>query len=69
MKYEITIRQLEPFTEEELEKQKRYSTYDTISMRNNNIFSNKPFHEVRVLQAEVSKEEFEAVKKAIVGIM
>lgn len=69
MKYEITIRQLEPFTDEEIEKKKIYSTYDTLPMRDNNIFSNKPFHEVRVLQAEVSKEEFEAVKKAIIGIM
>jgi hypothetical protein len=36
---------------------------------NSNIYSDKFQHETRVLYAEVSKEEFEAVKKAIIGVM
>lgn len=66
MKYEITIRQLEEYTVEETRdtyKRERCETYPS------NRFSDKNFHEIRVLQAEVSKEEFEAVKKAIIGIM
>lgn len=65
MKYEITIRQLEEFTEEELKEVNR-NRMDNFSDRR---FSDKPFHEVRILQAEVSKEEFEIVKKAIISIL
>ena len=64
MKYEITIRQLEPYTEEELEEKNRESQYPNDFA---DRYSDKPHHEVRVLRAEVSKEEFEAVKKAIIS--
>lgn len=67
MKYEITIRELVPFTEEEQKTSQRND------MRNPNYPSNRysdiPVHETRILHAMVTKEEFEAVKKAIIGIM
>jgi hypothetical protein len=67
MKYEITIRQLVEYTpeeEKEVTRKDRYPLETYPGVR----FSDKNFHEVRVLQAEVSKEEFEAVKKAIIGV-
>ncbi len=67
MKYEITIRELSEFTEEELKEASRNVMKGIGEWRDR--YSDKPFHEVRVLSAEVSKEEFEAVKKAIIGIM
>lgn len=66
MKYEITIRQLEPYTPEEEKETNRGRGPYTDSPTNR--FSDKNFHEMRVLYAEVSKEEFEAVKKAIIGV-
>lgn len=68
MKYEITIRQLEEYTPEEVEGTKRGRNFP-LETYPSDIFSDKNFHETRVLQAEVSKEEFEAVKKAIIGVM
>ena len=68
MKYEITIRQLEPYTAEEEQDIKRGRNYP-LETYPSNRFSDKSFHEIRVLQVEVSKEEFEAVKKAIIGVM
>lgn len=68
MKYEITIRQLEEYTAEENENANRNRGYP-LETYPNSRFSDKNFHEIRVLQAEVNKEEFEAVKKAIIGIM
>lgn len=68
MKYQITIRQLEEYTpdeEKEVMGRNRYPLETYPSDR----FSDKNFHEIRVLQAEVSKEEFEAVKKAIIGVL
>ena len=67
MKYEITIRQLEDFTPEEL-KESRDNNRDKF-FQSGIMYSDKPVHEVRVLHAEVSKEEFEAVKKAIIGVI
>jgi len=32
-------------------------------------FADKSYHEVRVLHAELSKDEFQAVKKAIIEVM
>jgi len=68
MTYEITIRQLEEYTEEEIKNIDRANKYP-FDEPDRRRYSDKPFHEVRVLQAEVSKEEFEAVKKAIIGVL
>lgn len=68
MKYEIEIKELVPFTDEELENQRKYSSYNTLPSTNPD-YSSRPHHQTRVLHAEVTKEEFEAVKKAIIGIM
>lgn len=68
MKYEITIRQLEEYTPEEQKEVMRKDRYP-LETYPSNKFSDKNFHEIRVLFAELSKEEFEAVKKAIIGIL
>lgn len=68
MRYEITIRELQEFTPEELEKEDRRNR-SGMDLMPPYRYSDKPFHETRVLNAEVSKEEFEAVKKAIIGVM
>ena len=65
MKYEITIRQLEEYTPEEEREVKAKRDYPMSSYPNDR-FSDKNFHEVRVLFAEVSKEEFERIKLAII---
>jgi hypothetical protein len=69
MKYEITIRQLVEYSEEE----KRRSGEDRMSLRNGSIlpynYSDVPFHERRVLHAEVTQEEFQAVRNAIIGVL
>lgn len=67
MKYEITIRQLTEFTTEEKEEVERGNRN---SMDRYPIgYSDQPFHETRVLFAEVTQEEFQAVKKAIIGVL
>lgn len=67
MRYEITIRQLDEYSPEEevaeLKSGRRIETYSP------NRYSDTPHHEIRILQAEISKEEFEAVKKAIINVM
>ena len=69
MKYEITIRELTPFTEDELKEVNRNNRTNFDIMDRGSRYSDKPMHEIRVLQAEVSLEEFQAVKKAIIGII
>lgn len=64
--YEITIRQLEEYTPEEIKNIDHTNKYPFDELPR---YSDKPFHEIRVLHAEVSKEEFEAVKKAIIGVL
>ena len=66
MTYEITIRELEPFTEEEQKKADEKNRRD-FSMQNYSL--DKNYHERRVTHAELSREEFEAVKKAIIGVL
>ena len=68
MKYEITIRQLEEYTPEEEKEVMRKDRYP-LETYPNTKYSDKNFHEVRVLFAELSKEEFEIVKKAIIGVI
>jgi len=69
MKYELTIRQLEEYTPEEIEETKRDRKYPLETFPSlNNRFSDKPFHETRVLYIEVSEEEFETIKKAVISI-
>ena len=66
-KYEITIRELVPYTpEEETDTKIRGNKFDTYP---SNRYSDKNFHETRVLFAELSKEEFEAIKKAVIGVI
>lgn len=69
MKYEITIKQLEEYTDEEkrMADDRRGSITRGIELPYN--YSDVPFHERRVLHAEVSEEEFQAVKKAIIGVL
>lgn len=65
MRYEITIRELEAFTpEEEDRNERRNGKFDTYPA---DRYSDKSYHEVRVLHAQLSREEFEAVKKAVIG--
>lgn len=66
MKYEITIRQLDEYTPEEIKNIDRANKYPFDEQPR---YSDKPFHETRVLFAEVTPEEFQAVKKAIIGII
>ena len=65
MKYEITIRQLEEYTPEEQKEVMRKDKYP-VETYPSIRFSDKNFHETRVLFAEVSKEEFEKIKLAII---
>ena len=67
MKYELTIRELIPFTEEEM-KDKR-DRRNEFSPTGRDTYSDIPNHEIRVLYTEVSKEEFEIIKKSIIGIL
>ena len=67
--YEITIRELEELTPEETKEHNSYSKREFPLAGTPVRYSDKSFHERRILFAEVSKEEFEAVKKAIVGIL
>lgn len=69
MKYEITIRQLEEFTPEEMKVERNCRQERDFMVGTPIRYSDKNFHETRVLLAEVSKEEFEAVKKAIIGVL
>lgn len=64
-KYEITIRELTPFTEDELKESRMRNNLgmDSYPPR----FSDKPFHEMRVLTAELSETEFQNVKKAVIN--
>ena len=66
-RYEITIRELTPLSEEEVREEKRHHNFGMD--RPFSRYADKPFHEVRVLSAEVSKEEFEAIKKAAIGVI
>ncbi len=66
MKYEITIRQLTDFTAEEKEESERRNRNGMDRFPTG--YSDQPFHETRVLFAEVTPEEFQAVKKAIIGV-
>lgn len=65
MKYEITIRQLEEYTEEENKQLFRNEQRPLMSIGERS-YSDKNFHEVRALYVEISEEEFKAVKKAII---
>jgi hypothetical protein len=65
MKYEITIRELTPFSEEEMkeiDKRNSFGSYD------NPRCSDRPFHETRVMYSQVTPEEFKAIKKAVIDI-
>ena len=66
MKYEITIRELTEYTQDEIDKNERLNR---MGFGSTSTYSDKPYHESRVLHAEVSRDEFEAVKKAIIGVM
>lgn len=65
MKYEITIRELTPYSEEEKKNFIRHNALTPVG----EMYSDEPFHQVRVLHAELSKEEFVAVKKAVIGVI
>lgn len=69
MKYEITIRELTPFTEEELKEVNRNNRSSFDIMDRGSRYSDRLTHEVRVLQAEVSKEEMVAVRNAILNCL
>lgn len=65
MKYELTIRELTEFTKEELQESRNFR--DDIGYTNDR-FSDKPFHQVKVLQVEVTQEELQAIKKAVIEV-
>lgn len=71
MKYQITIRELTPFTEDEIiEMNKRTNPYNGFGNSTlDDRFSDKPFHTTRVVECELSREEFEKVKKGIFEIL
>ena len=66
MKYEITIHQFEDFTEEELRKmnERRMNDY---TMSKTGAFYDSHKKTTRIIYAELSEEEVQSVKKAIVG--
>lgn len=68
MKYEITIRELTPFTEDEMIEMNKRANPSNFPF-DDKRYSDRSFHETRVLFAEVSKEELEAVKKAIISLL
>lgn len=65
MKYEITIHQFEDFTEEEKQKtrDRREDSYSTSKDR----YYNEQKKTIRVTYAELTEDEFHAVRKAIIG--
>ena len=71
MKYQLTIRELTPYTEDEvIEMNKRTNPYN--GFRNNNLddrYSDKPYHQTRVLDIEVTREEMNAIKKAVIDVI
>ncbi len=71
MKYQLTIRELTPYTEDEIiEMNKRTNPYNGFG--NNNFddkYSDKPYHQTRVLDIEVTREEMDIIKKAVIGII
>jgi hypothetical protein len=68
MKYELIIRQLEEYTPEEQKETKRERNYP-LETYPSNRFSDKNFHELRVLYVEVTEKEFEAIKKAVIAVV
>lgn len=70
MKYELTVRQLDPFTEEEMKEVRDRESRDRFNgMSGSDRYSDKPVHEVRVLNVEVTAEELKAIKKAVIEVM
>lgn len=63
-RYEITVRELTPFSEDELKEDKRRNDFgmDRVSGR----YADKPFHETRVLYAELTEGEWSRVKFAAI---
>ncbi len=71
MKYEITIRQLEEFTPEEKKEANDRCKYpgSITEVEYSRRYSDRLFHETRTLYAELTPEEFQAVKKAVIGVI
>lgn len=67
MEYELTIRQLNPYTEEETKESNRNNNRNIYPLETR--YSDKLFHEIRILQTKVSEQEFQAVKKALISII
>ena len=67
--YEITIRELRPFTEDEIRnlRDRTDRNYDR-TMPFDPRFSDSPHHTLRVAYVVLTKEQVEAVKKAIIGV-
>jgi hypothetical protein len=63
-RYEITVRELTPFSEEELKEEKRRNDFGMD--RSFPRYADKPFHEVRVLTAELTPDEWQRAKLAII---
>lgn len=63
MKYEITIRELVPYTAEEQLASDKHSGFVPEYER----YSDKSHHVTRVLHVELTPQEFQAIKKAILG--
>ena len=61
-KHELVIRELEPYSPEE-EMANKNNRMETFSP---DRFSDRAFHEVKVLRCELTREQFEAVKKSAI---
>lgn len=62
--YELTVRVLEPFTAEEIVAKNEGRRFVEAGQ-----FSDRPFHERRALQVELSQEQFENLKKGVLSQM
>ncbi len=63
-RFEITVRELTPFSPEELKEEDRRKNFGMD--RAFPQYSDRPFHEVRVLHTELSEEQWNRVRSAVI---
>lgn len=64
--YEITVRELEPYTEEEEKNSRNRNDFCPGQAER---FSDRNYHEKRMLNVHLTEEEFQEVKKAVISVM
>lgn len=65
MKYELTIRELTEYTKEDIQEYRNIR--GPIGFPSDR-YSDKQFHDTRVLNVEVTQEQLDAIKKAIITV-